>query len=118
MTQANRRKDARARASIRFWYRMPWSRAWQSAKTVDFSLGGLSFVMPEGFCLKGLPVEVAVDVPAAAFRSHTRVARVTRGERGRRVGLRFTDVPAHIREKLNGYVERQRSIQVRHASSS
>ena len=112
MTQPNRRKEPRAKASIRFWYRMPWSRVWHSARTQDLGPGGLSFQLPKGFCFKGLPIEVAVDVPTAAFRSRTKVVRTTKDESGRQVGVRFVDLPQHLREKLGNYIDRLRRINV------
>lgn len=108
MTAQNRRKDGRTHTSIRFWYRMPWSRRWNSASTEDISVGGLSFVLPSGVCFKGLPIEVAVEVPAAAFRSRARVVNTRTDASGRKVGLSFSELPGHLRDKLRTYVDRFR----------
>lgn len=107
MREPNRRKETRARTSIRFWYRMPWSRVWHAARTKDISLGGLSFELPSGLCFKGLPIEVAVDVPSAAFRSRTHVVRTrSEEEAGRTVAVRFKNLPTHLRDKMRSFVDR------------
>lgn len=112
MFNQERRKDARAKGSIRFWYRMPWSRVWHASRTMDISVGGMSFQLPQGLCIKGLPVEVAVELPSAAFRSGTRVVNVRKGENGREVGLRFKDLPTALRDRLKTCLDRMRLVDV------
>lgn len=92
---------------------MPWSRAWRGACTRDISASGLSFSIPSGLCFRGQPVEVAVDIPAAAFRVNTRVARIARIDGRRDVGLRFNDLSRRLREKLRFHIRRMRYIDTR-----
>jgi hypothetical protein len=118
MREQERRKDNRARTSIRFWYRMPWSREWHSARTEDIGLGGMSFVLPRGFCFRGLPIEVAVDVPKAAFRARGRVIKTRAGENGRVVSLSFATLPEHLRGKVRAFVDRFRVVDAQPAPAS
>jgi c-di-GMP-binding flagellar brake protein YcgR len=98
------REHVRVRRSFHLKYRMPWSRTWQRARTQDISASGLSFVMPRGIALKGLPVEIEVDCAVASFRSTARVARTRSTVEGREIGLAFGPVPSEAREKIERYL--------------
>lgn len=107
--EADRREHLRARTAVALWYRLPWSRAWQSAVTHDLSAQGLSFKLTQGLCFRGLPVEVAVDVPSAAFRVRGRVLRTHRVTGGQRiVSLSLSSLSGHVRTRVAAFVRRAR----------
>lgn len=111
MSQTERRKNDRASAVVRFWYRMPWSREWRLAHTADIGPGGLSFTLSAGLCFRGLPIEVAVDVPKAAFRTKGRVVSTRKAEAGGRVvALSFTPLPQALGARVCAFVNRIRLI--------
>lgn len=111
MNQTERRKNERASAVVRFWYRMPWSREWRLAHTSDIGAGGLSFTLPAGLTFRGLPVEVAVDVPKAAFRTKGRVVSTRKADEGGRVvALSFTSLPQALGARVAAFVSRIRLI--------
>lgn len=111
MSQTERRKNERASATVRFWYRLPWSREWRLAHTADIGPGGLSFNLPAGLCFSGLPIEVAVDVPKAAFRTKGRVVSTRKtDDGGRLVALSFTSLPQALVARVASFVNRFRLI--------
>lgn len=97
------REHVRVNRHFAIRYRLPWSARWRTATTRDISAGGVSFVVPQALLLSGLPVEVEVDFPIAAFRSRARVARTRRTAAGREIGLAFTRLPEEARDNLGRY---------------
>lgn len=109
--EIDRRTHHRATTAVRFWYRLPWSGRWQTARTCDLSQGGLSFVLQSGLCFKGLPIEVAVEVPSAAFRVRARVvATRTSADGARVVSVSFTRLSGSLGARLGQFVHRARSV--------
>ncbi|NDD30286.1 MAG: PilZ domain-containing protein [Proteobacteria bacterium] len=98
------REHVRVRRSFSVKYRMPWSNRWQTASTRDVSASGLSFILPKGLCMAGLPVEIEVDSPVASFRSKARVARTRRTPQGKEIGIAFGAVNAEAKQKLERYL--------------
>lgn len=98
------REHIRVQRSFSVKYRMPWSTRWQTASTRDISASGLSFILPRGLCLPGLPVEIEVEAPVASFRAKAQIARTRKTANGREVGLRFGAVNAEAHQKLERYL--------------
>lgn len=94
------RQHPRISQKLTVWYRLPWSREWQSAEASDISVGGLGLQSRGLLWWSGLPLDVELQLPQSGFRARARVTHTKFRNGMRRIGLRFEAVPRYAWEEL------------------